>query len=114
MFGDPAVTGKPAGDDLREGKRTLLLALAVERAERRGDAGRGGRSRRPSATPSCTDEDVDRVRDLLTELGAVQAVEQRIAALTGSALDALGAAPVAEPAASRLAELAVAATRRRR
>lgn len=27
VFGDPAVTGKPAGDDLREGKRTVLLAL---------------------------------------------------------------------------------------
>ena len=38
VFGDPAVTGKPAGDDLREGKRTLLLALAVERAAQRGSA----------------------------------------------------------------------------
>ena len=26
VFGDPAVTGKPAGDDLREGKRTVLVA----------------------------------------------------------------------------------------
>jgi geranylgeranyl diphosphate synthase type I len=54
------------------------------------------------------------VRDLLHEVGAVQAVEQRIAALTGSALDALGSAAVIEPAAVRLADLAVAATRRRR
>ena len=30
VFGDPAVTGKPAGDDLREGKRTVLLALTWE------------------------------------------------------------------------------------
>ena len=38
VFGDPAVTGKPAGDDLREGKRTALLALTWEAsspAERR-------------------------------------------------------------------------------
>ena len=28
VYGDPAVTGKPAGDDLLEGKRTLLLATA--------------------------------------------------------------------------------------
>ena len=27
-FGDPEVTGKPSGDDLREGKRTVLIALA--------------------------------------------------------------------------------------
>ncbi|MDX6215190.1 MAG: geranylgeranyl diphosphate synthase, type, partial [Frankiales bacterium] len=32
VFGDPAVTGKPAGDDLREGKRTVLVAMALERA----------------------------------------------------------------------------------
>lgn len=30
VFGDPAVTGKPAGDDLREGKRTVLIALAQQ------------------------------------------------------------------------------------
>ena len=30
VFGDPAVTGKPAGDDLREGKRTVLVALTRE------------------------------------------------------------------------------------
>ncbi len=30
VFGDPALTGKPAGDDLREGKRTALLALTWE------------------------------------------------------------------------------------
>src|SRR5690554_1242663 len=39
VFGDPSVTGKPAGDDLREGKRTVLAARGValaspaERAE---------------------------------------------------------------------------------
>ncbi len=113
VFGDPAVTGKPAGDDLREGKRTLLLAVAVERADQLG---------RPEARQAILDAvgdpaldaaGVERVRGLLSELGAVQAVEQRIAALTGSALDALSAADVDEPAASRLAELAVAATRRR-
>lgn len=30
VFGDPEVTGKPAGDDLREGKRTVLVALTRE------------------------------------------------------------------------------------
>ena len=61
-----------------------------------------GRGRRGSAT-------------LLTELGAVQAVEQRIAALTGSALDALARrARSPSPPPRELAELAVTATRRRR
>ena len=30
VYGDPAVTGKPAGDDLREGKRTVLIALTKQ------------------------------------------------------------------------------------
>ena len=33
VFGDPSTTGKPAGDDLREGKRTVLVALALNRAD---------------------------------------------------------------------------------
>ena len=36
MFGDTEVTGKPAGDDLREGKRTLLMALGLDYAARAG------------------------------------------------------------------------------
>lgn len=31
LFGSPELTGKPSGDDLREGKRTILLALARQR-----------------------------------------------------------------------------------
>ncbi len=114
VFGDPAVTGKPAGDDLREGKRTLLLALAVERA----DAGHHPTARAViDAAVGDTDLDpdgLDRIRALLTELGAAQAVEQRIAALTGSALDALSTVEIADPAATQLADLAVTATRRHR
>ncbi len=34
VFGDESVTGKPAGDDLREGKRTLLVAHAMALATR--------------------------------------------------------------------------------
>lgn len=34
IFGDPEVTGKPAGDDLIEGKRTLLMSLTWQNATR--------------------------------------------------------------------------------
>ncbi len=114
VFGDPAVTGKPAGDDLREGKRTLLLALALQRAADLDRHDAAAAIEIALGDPDLDDAGVDRVRSVLVDLGAAQAVEQRIAALTGSALDALSVADVAEPAAARLAELAVAATRRQR
>src|SRR5699024_9883370 len=38
VFGDPAVTGKPAGDDLREGKRTVLMAIALRNADEKDPA----------------------------------------------------------------------------
>ena len=43
VFGDPELTGKPSGDDIREGKRTVLLALRHPVP----GAGPGGRARRP-------------------------------------------------------------------
>ncbi|MFI9006312.1 polyprenyl synthetase family protein [Actinosynnema sp. NPDC053489] len=104
VFGDPAVTGKPAGDDLREGKRTLLVALGM----------RFGADVLHEALgkPDLDVALVDEVRARLREVGAVDAVEERIAELTGSALRALERAPVAEPAGERLAELAISATKR--
>jgi geranylgeranyl diphosphate synthase, type I len=112
VFGDPEVTGKPAGDDLREGKRTLLLAIATERAEATGDDAALDVLDHVVGHPDLDAADLDRVRELLITLGAERAVEQRITELTGTALDALGAADIATPAGERLAELAVTATRR--
>jgi geranylgeranyl diphosphate synthase type I len=112
MFGDPEITGKPAGDDLREGKRTLLLAFGLHAADERGRTA-VAQTLRSSIGRSDLDADgVDAVRRLLVELGAVRHVERRIEQLTRSAMDTLQAADVAEPAAARLAELAVTATRR--
>lgn len=114
IFGDPEVTGKPAGDDLREGKRTLLLACGLAAAADRGDARAADLLRSAVGNPALRPETVDGVRGVLVELGAVRRVERRIAELTESALDALAGADVAAPAADRLAELAVLATHRTR
>lgn len=113
MFGDPEVTGKPAGDDLRQGKRTLLLASGLRAADERGSDTAAHTLRSAVGRPDLTPDTVDAVRQLLVELGAVRRVEHRIEQLTGTALATLQAADVAEPAATRLAELAVTATRRR-
>jgi geranylgeranyl diphosphate synthase, type I len=112
VFGDPAVTGKPAGDDLREGKRTLLVSLGLQQAERLGLDSAAGRLRAAIGKHDLDEPGVDAVRELLVELGAVDAVESRIAELRDQALATLRATPVAEPAMSELARLAMAATRR--
>ncbi|HSV37959.1 MAG TPA: polyprenyl synthetase family protein, partial [Nocardioidaceae bacterium] len=107
VFGDPSVTGKPAGDDLVEGKRTVLVALAIgalaDEDARKLDAGLG--------TALSPDEVVE-LCALIERSGAHADVERRIDALTTQCLDALAAAPVTESARAVLRELAAAATQR--
>ena len=101
VFGDPDVTGKPAGDDLTEGKRTVLVALALESAP----AADGKRLDEALGTPLDVAE-VEELRRIIDESGARADVEGRIDALTRSALAALGEAPVTAVARPVLAELA--------
>ncbi|HET6503322.1 MAG TPA: polyprenyl synthetase family protein [Amycolatopsis sp.] len=108
VFGDPSVTGKPAGDDLREGKRTLLVALGLAQAAPR----QAGIIANAIGNAALSETDVTEVRAALTDAGAVAAVEQRIEELTGSALKSLARARLVEPAATRLEELVAKATQR--
>jgi geranylgeranyl diphosphate synthase, type I len=107
VFGDPDVTGKPAGDDLSEGKRTVLVALALGNAPaeeaKRLDARLG--------TPLGPDEVAD-LRRIIEDAGAHAEVERRIIDLTADAVSALERAPVTEPARAALRDLAAAATQR--
>lgn len=108
VFGDPATTGKPAGDDLREGKRTVLVARAVQLATDRDRAlllERLGRRDLP-------EDDVVLLRDVLRRSGAVAAVEAMIEELAGPALRSLAAAPLAEPGRTMLVRLGRAAVDR--
>jgi geranylgeranyl diphosphate synthase, type I len=110
MFGDPSITGKPAGDDLREGKRTVLLAYGLRAAEEKRRTGAAEVLRSAIGNPRLTEDTITDVRELLIEVGAVAEVERRISALTDSALRNLGATDLDEPAGTRLAELAAQAT----
>jgi geranylgeranyl diphosphate synthase, type I len=110
MFGDPQVTGKPAGDDLREGKRTLLLAYGLRAADEKRLSGAADLLRGAIGDPTVDERTVTAIRELLIELGAVSEVEQRINTLTNSALSSLCVADLTEPAGTRLAELAAQAT----
>ncbi|MBV9312774.1 MAG: polyprenyl synthetase family protein [Pseudonocardia sp.] len=113
VFGDPQVTGKPVGDDLREGKRTVLMALAIQTARTRRRTAEAEVLTSALGDPELDAEGVDRVRNILCELGASAEVERYIEQLTKCGLAALASAEVAQPAAWKLAELALAATRRR-
>ncbi|OZM74445.1 geranylgeranyl pyrophosphate synthase [Amycolatopsis antarctica] len=112
VFGDPSVTGKPAGDDLREGKRTLLLALGLELAAGQGSEAEHATVAAAVGDAGLTEDRVEQVRRALTAVGAVDAVERRIEELTTSALAALRAADPAAPAVDELVALAARATRR--
>ncbi len=106
VFGDPAVTGKPAGDDLREGKRTYLVAAALEQS--------GARQLFDEllGNPDLDAGGVARLRDVIEGSGALARTEQRIASLTTEALTALEGAQVTAEAREVLAGLAQAATQR--
>ncbi len=109
VFGDPDLTGKPAGDDLREGKRTLLVALAAELADpaqlRVVEAGVGD--------PELTADGVRRLREILVDTGARDRVERRIADRAAAAATAIDSEPLVLPDAARaLLGLAQAAAHR--
>jgi geranylgeranyl diphosphate synthase type I len=108
VFGDPAVTGKPAGDDLREGKRTVLIALA--------------RAGLPSTAvhlldellgdPRLTEEQIRMLQTTLVDSGAIDKIERMIAHNVELARAALSDAPLAPAAIAQLGELTDTVTNR--
>lgn len=110
VFGDPEVTGKPSGDDLREGKRTVLFAEALVRADA-SDPGTADFLRRGIGT-DLSDEQVQRMRQVILDLGAVEAVQARIDDLTATGLRALDASSATDAAKASLRDMAVALGRR--
>ena len=108
VFGDPEQTGKPVIDDLREGKRTVLLALARERS----DAEQAAVLDRCVGDPALTEQAAGQVREVITDTGALAECEQMISVNLKEALSALDGAPITSEAKSALADLAIAATAR--
>jgi geranylgeranyl diphosphate synthase type I len=109
VFGDPEVTGKPAGDDLREGKRTLLIALSFDNAsEQEAEV-----LARGLGNHDLTPADVDTMREIIVNTGALSRAEAVISHRTEQALEALALAEITEQARDALSQLAFAATRRK-
>jgi geranylgeranyl diphosphate synthase type I len=108
VFGNPNVTGKPAGDDLREGKRTVLIELAISRAHPTqlkaletllGDE-------------NLSQEGVEGLREILIETGSLADVENMIETSTQQAITNLERANLNQQATLILIDLAKAATAR--
>ncbi len=112
VFGDPLVTGKPSGDDLREGKRTVLLATALDLADEHDPA--AARFLRSVIGTDLSAAQLERVRAILTATGAVDLVERDIVCRTARAIAALEDSGVTAPVRDRLTAMAVAATQRTR
>lgn len=102
VFGDPARTGKPVGEDLREGKPTMLASLAASRA-RGADADlfavRFG-------DPDLDDQGVEALQQLFESTGARKDVEGEVDRLLDDASSALTGLPLLTEAVTALRELA--------
>jgi len=100
-FGDASVTGKPVGDDLREGKPTSLLAIASSRAtgEQRALLALVG-------SQDLTARDIAAIQGVFVDTGAVSELEATIHHLAAEAIDAIDQAPICDDARGALVELA--------
>ncbi|MGA0062344.1 MAG: polyprenyl synthetase family protein, partial [Candidatus Planktophila sp.] len=108
VFGDPETTGKPAGDDLREGKRTVLIAMTLEKAQASARAELENNLGNPSLSP----QKIDSLRSLIIETGAVADVEQLIDRLAQESQSAAASAAIHDQARPFLLALAETAIRR--
>ena len=109
LFGDPAETGKSCVDDLREGKRTLLVLRAIALAS----PSEGRVLRGALGDPDLDDDDADRCREIVADSGALASIETLLRAHHAAASAALVAVP--EPArALALEALASIAIQRQR
>lgn len=100
-FGEEAATGKPVGDDLREGKPTPLLAVATANAD----------AAQAAVLAEVGQDDLDeravcRIQDVLVATGARQAIEESIDALTTEAIAAIEVADITPDASAALVDLA--------
>ncbi|PZU48279.1 MAG: geranylgeranyl pyrophosphate synthase [Microbacterium sp.] len=108
VFGDSAVTGKPSGDDLREGKRTVLIAYALEGMP----AGAARTFDELLGDPTLDEAQIAALQRTIRETGALDRVEELIARYADEADRALRGAPLGTSAVGALRDLAREATAR--
>jgi geranylgeranyl diphosphate synthase type I len=102
VFGDPAVTGKPAGDDLREGKRTVLVGYT--RASLSNSVGKLFDEMLSSR--ELTNEQVGFLQQTIIGSGALEKVERTITELSNQAMAALNGITLEPQAMAHLKSMA--------
>lgn len=105
VFGDSSATGKPAGDDLREGKRTALIAYAYDR---------GNQETKKLIDQKLGTEDIEGLAEAIENSGAPVHVEDLIEKLSEAALDALERDEINIQAKSLLTQMVDIVTKRSR
>lgn len=109
VFGQPEVTGKPAGDDLREGKRTVLVALTSAALSKQEAVllhdGLGN--------PNLSDKQVERIRELMVSSGAFTEHERLIEDKSRAVFEALDALELDELVRAALSDIVDRALRRK-
>ena len=108
VFGDSSLTGKPAGDDLREGKRTVLIALtdlASTEAMRE-------ESKKYFGSPNLDANGIAILQEIIVSSGAKEKLESMIERLTDQALRSAESEFIDERAQPILLELAKIATKK--
>lgn len=108
VFGDSSVTGKPAGDDLIEGKRTALIAYAQQNLA----TNELNEFAKLFGQKSLTLEEIDALRELIQRSGAVDFIEKLIEEKTILALSAIKSPKISQSGRELLSELAIKATQR--
>ncbi len=109
VFGDSAETGKPAGDDLREGKRTVMMAMTHELATSAQRATIKELFGRADLTPA----DIQTLRAIIVDTGAQARAEELISELTDEAIAAIENPLISPIAQDLLHQMAMIATKRR-
>ena len=100
-FGDTAITGKPVGDDLREGKPTPLMAIATARAN-----AAQLKELQLVGNQDLTPAQIARVQEVIRETGALDELETVITRLTDEAIAAVQHVPFAQSVRDELITLA--------
>ncbi|MFF3531471.1 polyprenyl synthetase family protein [Streptomyces rubiginosohelvolus] len=111
VFGDPSLTGKPSGEDIRSGKLTYLTAVARTLSENAGDTGSQRMMRQALGNPDLSDAGLEDLRRLLEDTGARRATEAEIERLVSRSQEQLLQASLPQPVHDSLSALLGTAAR---